>query len=51
MRGIVKNIIPSPGPSRPEKAQMTVGGADQHHRDIRFENSLTDEYGNDVKLK
>jgi hypothetical protein len=49
--GTVHKIIPSPRPSQPEKAQISVGGADQRHRDLRFENTLTDEHGDDVKLK
>src|SRR3984957_6940645 len=51
MPGTVKKIIPSPRPSQPEKAQIAVDGADQRHRDLRFENTLTDEHGDDVKLK
>jgi hypothetical protein len=51
MPGTVKKIIPSPRPSQPEKAQVTVDGADQQHRNLRFENTLTDEHGDDVKLK
>jgi hypothetical protein len=51
MPGTVRKIIPSPRPSQPEKAQITVVGADQRHRNLRFENTLTDEHGEDVKLK
>jgi hypothetical protein len=51
MPGTVKKIIPSPRLSQPEKAQIAVDGADQRHRDLRFENTLTDEHGDDVKLK
>jgi hypothetical protein len=51
MRGTVDKIIPSPRPSRPEKAQIGVGGADVHYRDLRIENTLTDEHGDEVKLK
>jgi hypothetical protein len=51
MPGIVKKIIPSARPSRPDKAQVTVHGADRLHRVLRFENVLTDEHGDDVKLK
>jgi hypothetical protein len=51
MPGTVDKIIPSPRPSQPEKAQIAVDGADQRHRDLRFENILTDEHGDDVKLK
>jgi hypothetical protein len=51
MPGIVDKIIPSPRPSQPEKAQIVVDGADLGHRDIRIENTLTDENGDDVRLK
>jgi hypothetical protein len=49
--GTVDKIIPSPSPSKPEKAQVAVEGADRRHRDLRIENELTDEHGGDVKLK
>jgi hypothetical protein len=49
--GTVDKIIPSPRPSQPEKAQIAVEGADRRHRDLRIENALTDEHGDDVKLK
>jgi hypothetical protein len=51
MPGKVDKIIPSSRPSQPEKAQIAVEGADQRHRDLRFENTLTDEHGDDVKHK
>ncbi len=51
MPGTVDKIIPSPGPSQPEKAQIAIGGADHRYRDLRIENTLTDEHGDDVKLK
>jgi hypothetical protein len=51
MLGIADKIIPSPGPSQPEKAQIAVKGADRLHWDLRIENMLTDEHGDDVKLK
>jgi hypothetical protein len=47
----VDRIIPSPRPSQPEKAQIAVDRADHRHRDLRIENSLTDEHGDEVKLK
>jgi hypothetical protein len=50
MPGTVDKIIP-PRPSRPEIAQIAVDRADHRHRDLRIENSLTDENGDDVKLK
>ncbi len=51
MPGIVKKIIPSLHPSQPQKAQIALDGADQRHRHLRFENTLTDEHGDDMKLK
>jgi hypothetical protein len=51
MPGTVDKIIASPRPSQPEKAQIAVDGADAQYRDLRIENSLTDEHGDDVKLK
>jgi hypothetical protein len=51
MAGTVDKIIPSLRPSQPEKAQIAVDGADPQYRDLRIENILTDEHGDDVKLK
>jgi hypothetical protein len=51
MPGTVDRIIPSPCPSQPEKAQIAVDGADPWYRDLRIENMLTDEHGDDVRLK
>ena len=51
MPGTVDKIIPSPRPTQPEKAQIAVDGADHRHRDLRIENTLTDEHGDDVSLK
>jgi uncharacterized protein YfaS (alpha-2-macroglobulin family) len=51
MPGTVKKIIPSPRTNLPEKAQIPVAGAPRPYRDIRIENTLTDEHGDDVKLK
>jgi hypothetical protein len=47
----VNRIIPSPRPNLPEKAQIALDGQDHGHRSIRIENVLTDEHGDDVKLK
>ena len=49
--GTVDKIIPSLRPSQPEKAQIAVGGADCRYRDLRIENTLTDEHGDNVRLK
>ena len=51
MPGTVDKIIPSPRPRQPEKAQIAVDGAHRPHRDLRIENTLLDENGDDVKLK
>jgi hypothetical protein len=49
--GTVEKIIPSSHPTRPEKAQIGVDGPDRGYHAIRIENSLTDEHGDDVRLK
>jgi hypothetical protein len=49
--GIVDKIISSPRASQSEKAQIAVDGTDQQHRNLRIDNILTDEHGDDVKLK
>jgi hypothetical protein len=51
MAGTVNKIIPSPRANLPEKAQIAVGGALRPYRDLRIENMLTDEHGDDVRLK
>jgi tRNA nucleotidyltransferase (CCA-adding enzyme) len=51
MSGTVDKIIPSLRPSQSEKAQIAVDRADHRHRVLRIENSLTDEHGDEVKLK
>ena len=51
MSGTVDKIIPPRRPSQPEKAQIALDGADRGHRNLRIENTLTDEHGDDVKLK
>jgi hypothetical protein len=49
--GTVNKIIESPHPSIPEKAEIAVEGADELYREIRIENTLTDDKGQEVKLK
>jgi len=49
--GTVKKVIPPFHPSMPEKAEVSVEGADELYREIRVENTLTDENGNEVSLK
>ena len=49
--GTVEKIIKSPFPSEPEKAQITVEGADHLYREIRIDNAVTNENGEEVSLK
>ena len=49
--GKVEQIIRPRDPDEPEKAQIAVQGADTLYREIRIENSLTDENGDKVRLK
>ena len=49
--GTVEKIIKSPYPSEPEKAQIAIEGADHLYKEIRIENTLKDEKGNEVRLK
>lgn len=51
MPGTVQKIIKSPHPDMPEKAEIAVEGADELYREIRIENTLKDEKGNEVQLK
>ena len=41
----------SEGPKEPEKAEISIEGADPLYQEIRIENSLTDENGDEVRLK
>jgi hypothetical protein len=49
--GIVERIIKSPSPSEADKAQITVDEGDHRFRDIRIDNTLKNESGDDVSLK
>lgn len=49
--GTVEKVIKPANPNEPEKAQIAVEGADDLYREIRIENSLTDENGKKVRLK
>jgi hypothetical protein len=51
MAGTVRKIIPPERGSQPEKAQVSVDAADTKYRDLRVVNTLTNEHGDDVKLK
>jgi len=49
--GTVEKIIKPPHPSLPEKAQIAIEDADHLYREIRIDNSLTDQNGEPVRLK
>lgn len=51
MPGVVDKIIPALRTSQPEKAQIALDVTDPRYRKLRVENALTDEHGDDVKLK
>jgi hypothetical protein len=51
MPGTVNKIIPSRRPSQPENAQIIVDGPDQRSQGLRIENTLTDQNGDEVRLK
>jgi hypothetical protein len=46
----VEKIIKPLSPDDPEKVQIAIDDADDLYREIRIENRLTDENGNDVRL-
>ena len=49
--GTVEKVIPPIIPADPEKAQISVEGADDLYKEIRVENTLHDESGKPVALK
>ena len=49
--GTVEKVIKSPDPSEPDKAQIVVEGADELYREIRIDNTLQNEKGEEVALK
>jgi uncharacterized protein YfaS (alpha-2-macroglobulin family) len=49
--GTVEKVISSPDPREPDKAQIGVDGADELYREIRIENALRDEKGEEVRLE
>ncbi|MBV8051803.1 MAG: hypothetical protein JOZ80_11480 [Acidobacteriaceae bacterium] len=49
--GTVEKIIKSPAPTEPEKAQIEIEGADHLYREIRVENVVADENGEQARLK
>ena len=51
MPGKVAKIIPSRNREQPEKAQIAFDNSTPKYRNLRIENSLTNEHGDEVKLK
>ena len=49
--GTVEKIIRSPSPDEADKAQIAIDGADELYREIRIDNTLTNEDGEEVSLK
>lgn len=49
--GKVEKIIEPADPREPEKAEISIEGGDSLYQEIRIENSLTDQDGNEVHLK
>jgi hypothetical protein len=47
----VRKIIKPFAPGQPEKAEISVHGADDLYKEIRIENTLEDSKGVKVKLK
>lgn len=47
----VEKVIKSHIPNEPDKVQISVEGADDLYRELRIENTLTDEKGRQVSLK
>jgi hypothetical protein len=51
LHGTVQKLIKPVLPTQPEKAQINIEEADELYREIRIENSLTDDKGDKVVLK
>jgi hypothetical protein len=51
LSGTVEKIIPPILPGKPEKAQISVDGAEDLYRELRVDNTLEGPDGNKVKLK
>jgi hypothetical protein len=51
MRSTVKKVIKPIVPTDPEKVEIEVHGAEDLYREIRIENVVTDERGEEKKLK
>lgn len=51
LQGTVQKVINPTIPSQPEKAQIGIEGADELYREIRIENVVTDDKGEQARLK
>jgi hypothetical protein len=51
LRGTVEKVIESKYADEPEKAQISIKEADDLYREIRVENTLTDDKGEKRALK
>jgi hypothetical protein len=51
MSGTVLRIIPSRHAGEPDSIQIALDVPEKQNRDFRIENTLTNEHGEDVKLK
>jgi hypothetical protein len=51
LRGTVEKIITSRVSTEPEKAQISIEGADHLYKELRIENTLTDEGGKEVHFE
>lgn len=51
LRGRVEKIIKPAHPIQPEKAQIDIKDADDLYREIRVDNVLSDDRGNQEKLQ
>jgi hypothetical protein len=49
--GTVQKIIKTPNPKAPEQAEIVVENAEELYREIRVENTLVNEKGEEVRLK
>jgi hypothetical protein len=48
---VVEKVIKPQSTGEPEKAQISVEGADHLYRELRIENTLVDQNGEKVRLK
>jgi len=51
LRATVQKVIPSPVPNEPEKAQINIHDAEDLYKEIRIENVVADDEGNQAPLK